>query len=70
MKAKKKRRPNRVATDDGLCINCGIELSYCDTDLHGDYSFVECARCRVEEAHDFDSEPHARFSRRGTRLDV
>ena len=70
MKAKKDRRSIRVASDAGLCVNCGVELSYCDTDLHGDFSNAECAKCRAEESHDFDAEPQARFSRCGTRLDV
>ena len=28
-----------------------------------------CARCRTEEDHDFDTEPDARFDRRGERIE-
>jgi hypothetical protein len=50
------------------CLNCQTELNHLDDDPNGDKNAV-CARCRAEEAHDFDREPDARFDRAGRRLE-
>ena len=39
-----------------------------DKDPNGDANCV-CARCRAEESHDFDKEPHVKFDRSGKRID-
>jgi len=28
-----------------------------------------CAKCRAEQAHNFDLEPHAEYDRRGYRME-
>jgi hypothetical protein len=56
-----------MATDN--CINCGVELGCVDDDPNGDHNCV-CARCRAEEAHDFDADPTAAFDRSGRRCAV
>jgi hypothetical protein len=48
----------------GHCINCGEEMSVIDDDPNGDHN-ATCARCRAQEAHDFDLHPNAEFSRLG-----
>jgi hypothetical protein len=49
------------------CLDCGTELGVVDEDPNGDKNHT-CARCRAEEAHDFDLEPDVRFSRSGSPL--
>lgn len=51
------------------CIVCTTEIfSSIDSDPNGRENSV-CARCRAEEAHDFDAEPNAVFDRSGRRID-
>lgn len=50
---------------DDYCLNYTTELlPSLDADPDGKMN-VNCARCRVEEEHDFDEEPLALFSRSG-----
>lgn len=54
---------------DDYCVACGCELlELIDDDPNGDRN-PKCARCRAEEAHDFDVEPQAVFNRQGSRID-
>ena len=50
------------------CINCLTELNALDDDPNGCKNCV-CARCRAEEAHDFDAEPNVRFDRAGSIIE-
>lgn len=54
---------------EGHCLNCGTILCCLDEDPNGDQNAV-CAKCRAEEAHDFDAEPNAKFGRNGSRIDT
>lgn len=48
-----------------FCGNCGTVLEEAvDSDPNGLLN-ATCARCRVEEAHDFDAEPDVEFTRGG-----
>ena len=51
------------------CINCLTELSELDDDPNSDKNCV-CAKCRAEEAHDFDAEPNVKYDRRGHQIDA
>ena len=46
------------------CIGCLVELNHLDEDPDGGTHCV-CAKCRAEEAHDFDKYPDTRFNRAG-----
>ncbi len=50
------------------CISCQVELCHLDDDPNGDRNPV-CARCRAEEDHDFDADPHAKFDRSGNYVE-
>jgi hypothetical protein len=54
-------------TDYGICLGCHTQLipAY-DADPNGDMS-ATCAKCRAEEAHDFDRWPKAVFDRSGNQ---
>lgn len=49
------------------CISCLTELNHLDNDLNGKKDCV-CARCKAEQAHDFDKEPNVKFDRAGNRI--
>lgn len=53
----------------GDCIGCGTELNALDDDPNRTCGST-CARCIAEEAHDFDAEPDATFSRSGQRIQI
>ena len=51
-----------------ICIGCHDELNETiDADPNGDMN-ATCARCRAEDAHDFDRWPNVRFDRHGNRV--
>lgn len=52
----------------GNCIDCGEGLCHLDDDPNGARN-ATCARCKAHDAHDFDAEPNAVFSRSGERVD-
>lgn len=52
---------------DNLCLMCHTELGAVDDDPNGEKNPV-CARCRAEEEHDFDAEPHVKFNRDGSSM--
>ena len=64
----KKPKPKE---EDGVQhrIGCLTELNHPDDDPNGDKNCV-CAKCRAEEAHDFDAEPDVKFDRRGHQIDA
>lgn len=54
--------------EEERCVNCGIELNEAiDSDPNGAKNCI-CARCRAEEAHDYDKEPNAAYDRHGRRV--
>ena len=59
------QKERRIAAGQDCCIGCGTELIWAlDADPDGELGCV-CVRCQAEESHDFDEEPHVKFSRRG-----
>jgi hypothetical protein len=58
-----------MTDQDQSCIECGTALLELDKDPDRRQN-ATCARCRAEQAHDFDAEPNAVFSRAGVRTDV
>lgn len=57
-----------IPNEPERCVNCGVELNEAiDSDPNGAKNCV-CAKCRAEEAHDFDKEPHAVYDRHGRRV--
>ena len=59
-----------VCVEDDMsewCIGCGDRLiDAIDSDPNGEKN-ATCARCRAEEAHDYDAEPLVIFNRWGER---
>lgn len=62
------RKSVEMTNDRGYCISCTDDLCHLDDDPNGSRN-ATCARCRAEEEHDYDVEPHAVFSRSGERID-
>ena len=58
---------NKLLAEEGAtCVDCSPKCLNCGCTLLGiDGPFPTCARCRAEESHDYDSDPHARFDRGG-----
>lgn len=57
-----------LRAESGHCVGCGTELlSHIDADPNGLMNCM-CARCRAEEAHDFDAEPGVSFDRSGAQI--
>jgi len=50
------------------CIICFVKLNALDDDPNGDKNCV-CAKCRAEEAHNYDTEPDAKYNRAGRRIE-
>jgi hypothetical protein len=53
----------------GYCIGCGCPMFILDDDPNGEHNAI-CARCRAEEAHDFDAFPNVKFGRDGGIIDT
>ena len=67
-KVNKKAKAQPTEETATYCIGCLTELTHLDDDPNGDKNCV-CAKCRAEDAHDFDIEPHVKFDRSGRRID-
>jgi len=58
-----------LLTDDNYCYGCNKKmLPHLDNDPNGQPNAI-CAQCTAEEAHDWDIEPDAEFSRDGSYIE-